>query len=207
MNTNFVIGSFYTRDTPYEAAIKEYLLKSLSKYPDIGTIIKVIDNLGNWRKNVAQKPKIILEMLNKAFTPLVFLDADATVEQYPKLFDKIPLTYDIAYHKLSWKTWYGYKDSKVTELLTGTMWFNPNDKVKALCQDWYNEAITNNEWEQKSLARILSKRKDIKVYPLPIEYCFMNSRPENQPPLISDKNVVIRHYQCSRDFKRIIKTL
>jgi len=198
------LASFYSIGTPYEQVIQEYLLSSLKKYPEISPLIIEAKNYGSWRENVAQKPSIIREILYNTQIPLVFLDADATIEQYPILFEEIPDKYDIAFHTLDWATWYGYKDCNMTELLTGTLWLNNNAKIKSLCKDWGTEAFLKDEWEQKSLERII-KGYDLNIYPLPLEYCYIDTFPNGTPPIIKCDNVVITHHQVSRKLKKIIR--
>lgn len=199
----FIIATFFTKNTPYEEVYHTHLSTSLDKYAFFREIVQ-IENKGSWRENVAQKPKIILDLLERTSGPIVFLDCDATIEQYPHLFHTIPLTYDIAFHYLSWEDWYGYKGDKTKELLTGTLFVRNNNKMKLLCEQWYNEAKTKHEWEQKSLARILSKRTDIKVYHLPLSYCYIKTRPRGQEPLIKLEPIIL-HHQCSRQLKKLIR--
>jgi len=200
---NFYISTFYTKDSPYSEAVLEYLQMSLLHLPcAIHLINNEIEDLGSWYRNVAEKPRVVLQMLEENPKEcLVFLDADCTVNKYPYLFHEIPDEYDLAFHTLNWNTWYGYTAlNPVTELLTGTMFFRPNDKVKQLCVDWYEEAKRTSEWEQKVLERVI-KHHDVKVYPLPIEYCYMATRPRGEAPLVKC-DPVITHYQVSRTEKR-----
>ena len=201
----FYVGSFYTVGTPYQYIYQDYLLKSCKKF-NLKNQVFSIPSLGNWLLNVAEKPRVIgemLDLLNEKDECLVFLDADSSIEQYPTLFEAIPNEYDIAYHTLNWNTWYGYKDNPaIMELLSGTLFLRNRKKVKELCSEWYKIAKNTNEWEQKILQKII-ENYDLKVYPLPLDYCFIDSRPGNKLPLISDKNVVIRHFQMSRKLKKI----
>jgi len=208
----FIIGAFVTKDSPYEKILVDYLIKSIKDIKtktnkDISFDFIITPNYRSWYRNVAEKPKVILEMLSLAKnkdTCLVFLDADAEVLKYPKLFEEIPEEYDIAFHTLNWNIWYGYKNEPpVKELLTGTMFFRNNPKVQYLCQEWYKEAIKTREWEQKVLQRIIIAH-DIKIYELPLEYCYMKSRPGDREPLVK-LNPVILHHQASRELKRKLK--
>lgn len=200
----FSIGCFYSEGTDYEQIWKDYLLKSCNKF-DIKTNILVTPNYNNWNQNVAEKPRVIGEMLELMVEDdecLVFLDADCTIEKYPKLFESIPQEYDIGFHTLNWNIWYGYKNiPPIMEVLSGTLFLRNNKKVKTLCKEWYRLAKETNEWEQKILSKIINNY-DLKIYNLPLNYCFIDSRPGNKPPLVSRKNVVITHYQKSRIYKK-----
>ncbi len=208
----WVIGCFFTPGA-YEEVFYKHLCKSLD-YPKDERIkskslmVDRVPSTGRWLTNVAMKPALILQQLENLSPSqcLVFLDVDATVEQYPVLFDEIPEEYDIAYHTLSWKQWYGY-ETETLELLSGTMFFRNNDKVKELCRKWLHKAQTHDMWEQKALQEVIETARfedDIKVYPLPLEYCYMKTRPHGQEPLVKIDPVIL-HHQVSRELKK--KTL
>lgn len=200
---NLMFGSFYTRNTAYENVYQEYLRKSLDKY-NARYMVVGIDSKKNWNKNVAEKPRIISELLKplEKDEMLVFLDADATIEKWPVLFEQIPEDYDIGFHLLSWQKWYGY-DTETYELLTGTMFFRNNEKVHALCKEWYHMSLESYEWEQKVLQNIISNHK-LNIYELPLEYCYMKTRPGGLEPLVK-LDPVILHHQVSRELKGRLK--
>ena len=199
-NMKSLVSVFYTQDTVYQKMFEDKLLPTMLKY-DIDFRMIRTKSKGSWLKNVAEKPKTILDTLNETDRDVVSVDVDATFEKEPILFDNIPEGYDIAFHTLDWNRWYGYSQTPPTmELLTGTMWFKNNDKVKALCKEWYEKAKTSGEWEQVVLSKVI-KKHDVKIYPLPIEYCFINSRPRGLEPLVKCDPVII-HYQASRETKK-----
>jgi len=53
------------------------------------------------------------------------------------------------------------------------------------------------------LQELMKKHKDILVYDLPIEYCYMTSLPDGRAPLVQCEPV-IKHYQKSRELKRLL---
>lgn len=200
----YSIVSYYTIGTSYEKVYHKYLRNSEQKYSNEGIDFKIfttVDN-GDWFKNTAEKPNIILRFFEQnPDRDCVFLDIDATIEKVPELFDNIPDCFDIAYHVLSWNDWYGYNSfPDKRELLTGTMYLRNNDKVKRLCKEWYEKATTSHIWEQKVLQDIIL-HSDVMVYPLPLEYCYMVSRPGNREPLVKLEPVIL-HHQVSRKLKR-----
>jgi len=189
--------SYYTTGI-YKEVANTHLIPSLTRW-NLRSDIQELPSLGNWIHNVALKPKFILDMLNKHKEDVTFLDADATIEQNPELLGNIPSEYDIAVHYLDWKTWYGSGNKK--ELLSGTMFLRNNPKVKSLCEEWYSKSKKCERWEQLVLADILKERSDIKIYELPLSYCYIKSRPGNKSPLVL-LNPVILHHQVSRELKR-----
>jgi hypothetical protein len=201
-HTTFI--AYYTENSPYKEIAETKIIPSLNKFK-LNYSVESVPNLGNWYNNTAYKPKFILDHLVDCPFPynLVMLDVDCTIEKDPILFDEIPEEYDIALHYLDWKSWYGYKDSNIKELLTGTMMFRSRPKVKAMCKEWYEIANKTKEWEQKVLEKII-KNYDLKIYELPIEYIYINSLPRGEEPIVKCDPVII-HYQASREWKRKIQ--
>ncbi len=203
--SNFLIGTFYTEGTLYADVVFDYLVWSCENLGLQSLLtIKHIKNYGSWIKNVAEKPRIILELLNGTDKDLLFLDADSTIEKLPLLFLNSSFKCDIAYHVLDWNSWYGYNNNPSTkELLTGTMYFRNCDKVKELCKKWYFEALKTTEWEQKVLQKIISNF-NLDTYILPLEYCYIKNRPNGLEPLVKLEPVIL-HHQVSRTLKKSIK--
>lgn len=204
INNNWIVVALLTNSSVYELEFAQHLLPSLQKF-DIPYHIEVIDSKGSWLKNVAQKPGAIFNAMEKyPGKDIVCLDVDCEIVSYPELFNTIPKDYDIAFHTLSWNEWYQNK-SNVNEVLSGTIYLRNNDKIKKLLEDWYFEATNSLIWEQKVLASLLEKRSDINIYPLPVEYCWIHTLPDNSPPKISPNgSIIIRHFQASRRFRRLI---
>lgn len=207
--SSFILGSFYTKDTPYEDVACQYFVKSamnLFLKNNLEWKLSVVDSLGTWTKNVAEKPKVIKEMLNSIPKDknLLFVDADAEITEYPSLFETLDDYYDIAFHTLDWNSWY-QNNSNVQELLSGTMWFKNNDKVRYLLDRWYNEAIKTSLWEQKVLERIIKEEKiNLTIFNLSVEYCYINSMPDGSSPKLRVDKPIIIHHQVSRKLKRIL---
>lgn len=200
---NWMVVAFITEGV-YELELAQHLLTSLDKLR-IPYYIETIENKGTWLKNVAEKPAVAYRALeNNPSKNIVLLDADSEILQYPKLFNEIPEKYDLACHFLEWESWYGYKENKTKELLTGTMFLRNNDKVKELCKQWYDRANNNHEWEQKSLASVVTN-SNIKIYNLPLSYCYIFTLPNGKEPLVKIDNPHIVHYQASRRYRKIIK--
>ena len=201
---NFLIGSFYTQHTLYEEVIEHYLIPSCKRF-SLDYHIVATPNRGSWGRNVAEKPSVILQILTSLEEKknLVFLDADATIEKDLKLFNEIPEEYDIAVHHLDWNTWY-QNGSNVKELLSGTLFFRNNERVKNLINQWHCRAVGTQQWEQKVLEQLLKERTDIKVFELPIEYCYIKTLPTGQEPFVKCDPVIV-HHQVSRQMKRIIR--
>ncbi len=92
--SSFYLGSYYTKDTPYYEVAQQYYIPSAMKLMrEYGVNWKLfaIDSLGSWTKNVAEKPRIIKEMLDSIPKDknLFFVDSDATILEYPKLLNEL----------------------------------------------------------------------------------------------------------------------
>lgn len=192
--------SYYTEKTPYEEIMKTHLLPSLEKYGIIYDI-EGIEDLGSWQRNTHVKATFIKKMLLKHKCPVVFLDSDATIEQYPKLFKKLG-NYDISYHELDWELQWRSKPGTKREILSGTLYLNYNEKVLDFLDKWIQENNRTVQWEQKNMATVLEKVKsNMCVYPLPYEYIVIPRQNGQFPPNITKENIVILHHQKSREYK------
>jgi hypothetical protein len=199
----WIVVAFCSIDSPYEFELSQHLLPSLEKL-GIPHHIDVTENKGSWIRNVAEKPAVIYRALEKyPHKDLVVLDADSEILEYPKLFDEIPEEYDLALHTLDWNSWYR-NGSNVKEVLSGTMFIRNTPQMKDLAAKWYNLASDYSTWEQKCLDKVI-KEMNIKVFPLPIEYCWIQSLPDGSGPFIKCDNKVVVHFQSSRKYKRLIK--
>jgi len=195
-----IIISYYTKDSPYEEVMKTHLLPSLQKF-GLDYDIEGIEDLGDWQKNTHYKAKFIKEMLLKHKCSVVFLDADATIEQYPKLFSYL-YKYDISYHELDWTLQWRSSAGTRKEILSGTLYLNYNEKILHFLDEWIKENNKSLTWEQKNMQEVLKRKTiDLKAYPLPYEYIVIPRHNGQIPPHIKKEDVVILHHQKSREYK------
>lgn len=187
MSSKFMVVSYFTRDTGYEIEVKR-LKKSLDRF-NIVSYIRGIESLGSWDLNTRYKAKFIKEMLEFWDCPIVFLDADAEVLEYPILFDNLDC--DIAVYR-----------NKQVQLLSGTLYFGNTVNAKKLLDLWIaeNKKVPLSKFEQYNLAIILNRdnEKNFKLEILPLEYCYIFDYK------IKCNIPVIKHYQASRKLKKAI---
>lgn len=200
----FKVYAFCTVGTPYEGVMDFYLLNSLKKFDDIRFEVLKTPSLGSWQKNTSLKPKLILDWMEKSKEgDLVILDADAEILSYPKLFDEIPAEYDMACHYLDWETWYNNNSGR-KELLSGTLFLRNTEKVRDMVKVWAYLSQIGEKWEQKVLENLLETDfKEIKVYPLPLEYCYITELPGGKQPRVKCDPVIV-HHQVSRLYKKAV---
>ena len=107
--------SFYTEDYKDEVAT---LIKSLDMLK-LPYDIECVKSKGNWKKNTFQKIPYIVKKLKQYNHPLLWLDADAEVIQYPVLIDSIG---DALMAGV-------YTPLKSHEFVSNTMYFVPSKEV------------------------------------------------------------------------------
>ena len=196
------IISYYTKNTPYQAVAERFLIPSLEKF-GLDSEVKEYEDKGSWGANTGIKSQFILETLLKYKEPVVFVDCDAEIVRPPTLLYQISEDVDIGYYHFNW---YGHwrnqwENTTKIELLSGTMYFNYNEKVIGLLQEWIGKVQTNlNRWEQKVLEEIVYARTDLNIYKIPAEYCCVLKQDYSIPAYIKDP--IIIHNQASRLFKR-----
>ena len=192
--------AWYTAGTVYEEIFKTHLEPTLQKY-NLDYEAIPMPNYGRWNHNVAQKPLAILNALKKYKEPIVVLDVDCKITEEPILFERIKTDqFDLAYHSLDWETWYNRpgKETK-KEILTGTMWFNYNEKVVSFLEEWAKATWKAKCADQVTIEVLLKGDwKCLRICNLPIQYCYINSLPNGAPPYVQVLNPVITHFQASR---------
>ena len=196
--------SYYTPNS-YEKVFKDKLYPSLIKWK-LTYDVEVLKDKGSWQENTHYKAKFCKKMLLKHKQSIAFCDVDATIEEYPLVFDflnriKKP---DIALHQLDWYLlWRKQKGNPKREALSGTLYLNYNKKILNFVDEWIKENETNVQWEQRNLQKILEKWENkLQIAKLPIEYIAIIKFDGKVPNYI--KEPVIIHHQASRKFKRQI---
>jgi len=188
--------SYATKDE-YEKVLNTYLYPSLKKY-NLPNLVRLILPFKSWKEATNYKSKFILEVLLQEKRDIVFVDADAEILEYPKLFDVLSPAYDMALHWLDWKIQYN-KDRSEKELLSGTLMIRYNTKTIYVLNQWIEEIEKNPVlWEQKHLERIVKKGTTLNIFNLPIAYCCIKRKDETYPC----ERPVILHNQVSRYLKR-----
>jgi hypothetical protein len=202
--SKFIIVSYFTINTPYQLVAHNHILPSLEQMK-LKSDIRGIESFGSWQANTRFKPKFIREMMNKHTEDIVFIDSDADVLEYPVLFDQIPEDYDIAVHILDRDLWYNQNFNEEKEVLSGTLYIRNNDKVKEIVDHWIRLCEMAPEiWEQQLLQQVI-KKNNVKVYELPISYCYIASLPDGREPFVKCDKPVIKHHQASRKFKMVVR--
>ena len=196
---DLIIIAYFTVDTPYEEE-KEKLVESCKKF-GLNYYIKGVKNLGDWQKNTRYKATFVKECLEKfPDKRLLYVDADAIFNHFPNLFIDYNCDIAIRWQDFSWRK---------NEALSGTIYFENNEKIKKLCDKWiaYNDAEYKGNkppktMEQWNLGKVITEmRQSDKLVDknLPETYCFIFDLMLRMYP---NAKPVIEHFQASRRFKR-----
>jgi len=195
-----VFVSAFTCGTPYEFAARR--LRDSLQALGLPYDIEPVRSRGSWLKNVHMIPEVCLRMLRKHHPrPIVWLDADATVERWPQLLvDLSRGNADFAvHHAPGW----GADTAHIRELLDGTMYFAPTVFAERLLIEWIKaDAARPGDLEQRVLQDILPRMVasgSVKVSELPAEYCLIHDHPGQQKALRGPG--VVMHWQASRKYR------
>jgi hypothetical protein len=157
--SSFKVVSYYTPD--YKANALR-LADSLLRF-DINAEIVELPPFRNWLDGVRHKPHFLRSQLLKSEVPMVWLDADATVEKYPALFDSLK-NIDFACHFRNDKRYHN-------ECLSGTLYLNHSIGAIALLDAWIAEQAKDSDiWDQRSLQKAVESTHSYSMYRLPPQY-------------------------------------
>lgn len=178
--------SFYTDDELYRTQASR-LIGSLDRF-NLRHDVVMVKPFSSWLQAVNYKPRFCLEMLNKHQSNLVWVDCDAEVVAYPKLFDTLDCDIAVCYRD---------RPQIPHELLTGTVFLAYNTVTYEVVTRWKDECERYQMMDQMVLKRILTRSRNVKVYSLPHGYTkiFDASDMNNSEP-------VIVHWQASREKRR-----
>jgi hypothetical protein len=184
-----VFVSYYTPGytEPAERLIRSLTCFSLS-HDVVGTGGK-----GNWAANCAMKPGFILRKLEEhAPRPVVWVDADAQVQSFPKLF--LTLKADVAACRWSWP------DRDLTETLSGTLYVAQSERARTFLKLWRDSCESHGAApDQPYLQRSIEAVEGLESHNLPVPYCFIFDIHAGFFPWMTP---VIKHFQHSRTQKK-----
>lgn len=205
MNTPFTLVSWYTIDTPYKQIIEDYLLSSAASLMKHEIYERI--SYKDWKRNTNLKPSVASEALNELNEDILLVDADCKINHYPVLFNEIPQEYDIAFHTLDRNAFFNQDfGPKQYEILSGTLFLRNREIVHKLLDRWSEFCIGSQYPDQKNLELAIAEIPELKIFNLPIEYCWISDLPNGNKPFVErpDK-VFIEHYQASRQMRELIK--
>lgn len=194
-----IIISYYTPGA-YEKVINTRLRPSLEKW-GLKHYIEKVEDKGDWYRNTSYKSKFVQKCLKKFKEDVVFLDSDATIEEFPELLYNIPENVDVSMHRLDWiRFWRGKTGGNNFHMLSGTMFMRYNRNVLEVVEDWVEQCDNAiGTWEQKILQQILEETTAVNFMDLPASYCAIVKTDGTVPEYVGKP--VILHWQASRKYK------
>jgi hypothetical protein len=198
-----IVISFYTLGTPYEQEVKK-LIHSCSEQ-EIEADIVGIDSKGSWEKNCAQKPFFILEKVNQWNRPVLWVDADAVFKQQTDFSEMSTCDVSVRMNEFLPKM-------HESRIVSNTLFIKNNSSGLELLEEWcleVNKALNDKNrtmefWDQVALRDVLHRNTDVHFLPMPLKYAKIF---DFDDLFISDKEVVIEHYQASRRYKHKLDLL
>ena len=168
--------------TPSYHLFRDQLVRSLVRF-GLEHQVVLKDDQGSWERNCNQKPAFIFEELVRRNAPVLWLDADAEVVEYPVLFSDPDFDFAVC---------------KRPELGfgSGTVYFGP--RAIHLAALWQELALRSpQEWDQRlleSASRVLEAANCApSTFFLPESYLQKIDHPEG---------AVILQHQASRTMRR-----
>ena len=139
------------------------LVETLEKF-NLKHNVARLESLGSWNLNTKLKTTWIKKNLQEQQEPVVWLDADARVEQYPQLFFDFK-DVDFACHM-----------RRGVELLSGALYFGNNEKTHEIVEQWIAvNARKPAVFDQRNLHEVVKTRQEkINWHLLPPTYCLFD---------------------------------
>lgn len=182
---HYIAVAYYTENSIYAEEVKK-LEASLKRHKMDYELVAIRDQ-SSWHENAHFKPYFIKQMLYRHFPKdVLYIDADAIVQQYPYLFDTFKADLGVVYFK---------RPHHDEELLGGTLYFANNARTMELVDRWIACCLEyHTVWDQKVLQHIIYETKDIniKIERLPPNYCQIFDLMQHVG------HAVIEHFQASR---------
>ena len=198
---SFLLASWYTDDFAYTRIMETHIKPSFDSLGVDYTIVK-LPSQGDWRANTDLKPKVVKQLLSVAKQDTVLIDCDARLLAYPTLFDNLPLEFDMAVHYLDRAKWYQLGNAH-KELCSGTLFFRNRPICHEIVDKWQEEVKVARVVEQTVLEQIIAKNRKVKVYNLPVEYCWIHDLPDGSKPKVQPNGpIIVEHFQASRQNRK-----
>lgn len=177
---------FYTRDTAYETLAMR-LRDTLDAF-GLDQQIVGIDSLGAWERNCAYKAGFVRDQWRALGRPVVWLDADATIERDPVLLRRCGADFAVC----KYAGW---------EFGSGTLFFNATQAAGRLLDRWVARCEADPLiWDQMHLDAAwvdIASAEPLITQWLPESYLHIFDETGQEPP-------VITHWQASRENKALV---
>lgn len=159
-----VTSGYTTKSEYFKDAMK--MFESCHRF-GIGAEIMPYKSFGSWRANANYKGNLVLSALKRhPLVNIVWVDADAAILKYPKLFDDYP--YDIGVYFAEWPL-----DSGKKKCSNGTIFFKNTPEVRQFVSEWAAWSMQNPTKSQQDKFGEMLKASNLNWGELPPEYCMV----------------------------------
>jgi len=193
---NWKVISFYTKNY---TDIVATLIKSLDAFK-IPYDIELVKDVGSWKRNTFYKIPFIVKKLKQYNHPLVWLDADAEIIQFPKLFDEVG-------DALMAGVYTPLKHPK-HEFVSNVMYFVPSEEVfgylkeaSKLIKDFphiYDKKMVGEQFYMQSVLEANNWKGRLRFKEFPYTYAMASYWPRSKFYSLCKEPYVIKQYQASR---------
>lgn len=165
-------------------------------------------SFSSWRLNCGMKPQFILQMLDVAQAPVLWVDIDARFKgpwDLGAIEDRCDFAcWFIPYDRMRAVDIPGGPSRNRDGLASGTMFFNTTAHAAALLRAWIASDHGQHAFEQMVLGEAwYDSRPELRTERLPQRYC----KVFDSPWFKAEKGpVVIEHTQASRRLRRLVDT-
>lgn len=191
-----LVISFYTESSPYQLEAMS-LIESCNKY-GIEADIEPVVSEGVWERNCLIKPFFIRQKLLEKKRPVFWVDVDAVFKKKPDF--SMMLHSDLALREMK-----RFSDDARFKYCSGSLFLNHTSRALKFVDKWCEHCqkrIDKNEdllfLDQISLADLIERGEEIKVFPLPIAYAKVFDIDALE---IDPEEIVIEHFQASRRYR------
>jgi len=146
-----------------------------------------LPSLGSWRLDCLRKIDFLSRMLKAHDRPVVWIDADAKILDYPEMLFHVAS--DLAYSK--WES----PGGSVTMHLTGTIYLSNTSESRAFLDHWASMAGKDVPCDMTAFIRAVNTMK-VSQFHLPVEYCWIENYHDRFYG--NEKKPIILHYRHSR---------
>jgi len=197
-----LVVSFYTRGNGYQAYAEQ--MERTARMYGLECDIEAINDIGSWASNTQYKCRFLRRKLKEYDRPILWIDADGIVCQYPKFFDDNESSFCVSFN--DWESLTAKRGNRRgMELNSAVMYLRPDAITFDMLYKWIDEIERaanmpgRAPFEQKILQDILDDptNKEIREAGdiMPMAYCQIHDH------MAEAGDPVIKQLQASRELR------
>ena len=177
------VVSFYSdaKDCDYFHKQAKNLLADCERLNLDHTIVER-PSAGSWSETCRQKPLFIYEQLTLSQQPILWIDCDNRILEYPKLLENFEADLAIAHHQ--------FPPRKDVPWMSSTIAISPNEKTNILISKWIELCNNSPDFgDHFPLVQAIKEFQfDLNILFLPVTYaCLIPNRLKDETAVISCK--------------------